>query len=101
MEHETVIRLGVFLGLFALLSLAEVLIPRRARAHARKGRWLTNWGIILTSTAGLRLLALALPLLAVGAAIDAPRRTAGAGLEWQDDRPSRLGWSLILPFARK
>ncbi|MEL6619570.1 MAG: sterol desaturase family protein [Pseudomonadota bacterium] len=23
------------------------------------------------------------------------------GLEWQDDRPSRLGWSLALPFARK
>ena len=23
------------------------------------------------------------------------------GLEWQDDRPSRLGWSLLLPFARK
>jgi len=23
------------------------------------------------------------------------------GLEWQDDRPSRLGWSLGLPFRRK
>lgn len=23
------------------------------------------------------------------------------GLQWQDDRPSRLGWSLSLPFARK
>jgi sterol desaturase/sphingolipid hydroxylase (fatty acid hydroxylase superfamily) len=23
------------------------------------------------------------------------------GLEWQDERPSRLGWSLALPFARK
>ena len=23
------------------------------------------------------------------------------GLEWQDDRPSRLGWSLALPFVRK
>ena len=23
------------------------------------------------------------------------------GLEWQDDRPSRLGWSLRLPFRRK
>ena len=23
------------------------------------------------------------------------------GLEWQDDRPSKLGWSLALPFARK
>ena len=23
------------------------------------------------------------------------------GLQWQDDRPSRLGWSLALPFRRK
>ena len=23
------------------------------------------------------------------------------GLDWQDDRPARLGWSLRLPFARK
>jgi sterol desaturase/sphingolipid hydroxylase (fatty acid hydroxylase superfamily) len=23
------------------------------------------------------------------------------GLAWQDDRPSRLGWSLLLPFGRK
>lgn len=23
------------------------------------------------------------------------------GLEWQDDRPARLGWSLFLPFQRK
>ncbi|GFE65149.1 sterol desaturase family protein [Litoreibacter roseus] len=23
------------------------------------------------------------------------------GLQWQDDRPSRLGWSLALPFSRK
>ena len=71
MEHETTLRLGVFLGLFALLALAEVLIPRRARAQGRAGRWVTNWGIILASTATLRLLALALPLLAVGAAMDA------------------------------
>ena len=23
------------------------------------------------------------------------------GLEWQDDRPSKLGWALALPFFRK
>jgi sterol desaturase/sphingolipid hydroxylase (fatty acid hydroxylase superfamily) len=23
------------------------------------------------------------------------------GLEWQDERPSRLGWSLLLPFRRR
>jgi len=23
------------------------------------------------------------------------------GLQWQDDRPSKLGWSLTLPFRKK
>jgi NADH:ubiquinone oxidoreductase subunit len=39
MEYENTIRLSVFLGLFALLALAEVLIPRRARAQGRTRRW--------------------------------------------------------------
>ena len=71
MEHEAIIRLSIFLGIFGTLSLVEVLNPRRARVISRKKRWFTNWGIILVDTLALRLLALALPLLAVGAAADA------------------------------
>lgn len=71
MEHEALIRLTVFLGLFALLAVIEAWAPRRARTQPRRRRWLTNWAIVLIDTLALRLLALALPLLAVGAAMDA------------------------------
>ncbi|WP_317056235.1 sterol desaturase family protein [Roseovarius rhodophyticola] len=71
MENETVIRLGVFLGLFATLALIEAWVPRRVRTQPRGTRWITNWAIIVIDTLTLRLLALALPLLAVGAAMDA------------------------------
>ena len=71
MEHEALIRLAIFLGLFSALALGEALLPRRVRALPRRKRWLTNWAISLLNTVALRLLAFALPLLAVGAALDA------------------------------
>ncbi len=71
MGTETIIRLGVFAGLFALLAVIEARFPRRARQQSRSRRWLTNWAIVILDTLTLRLLALALPLLAVGAALDA------------------------------
>lgn len=71
MENEALIRLSVFLGLFALFSAVEAWAPRRARVQPRGRRWLTNWGIVILDTLTLRLLALVLPLLAVGAAVDA------------------------------
>ncbi len=71
MENEATIRLTVFLGLFALLALIEAWIPRRPLRQTRAKRWVNNWGLVLLNTAVLRLVALALPLLAVGAALDA------------------------------
>lgn len=71
MENEALIRLGVFLGLFAILASLEALLPRRARSQPRSSRWVTNWSVTILNTITLRLLAFALPLLAVGAAIDA------------------------------
>ncbi|RKF12864.1 sterol desaturase family protein [Roseovarius spongiae] len=71
MEHETILRLGFFLGLFALFAWLEQRAPRRARAEPLRRRWFTNWGIVVLDTLTLRALALGLPLLAVGAAIDA------------------------------
>jgi len=71
MEHETIIRLSVFLGLFALFAALEAYAPRRV-LHQNKGRrWLTNWGFTIVNTLALRALAVGLPLLAVGAAVDA------------------------------
>lgn len=77
MEHEALIRLGVFVGLFALFAAIETMLPRRSRTQPRSARWLTNWAIVIIDTITLRALALALPLLAVGAAIDAQEQGWG------------------------
>ena len=71
MENEALIRLSIFLGLFAVLALIETLVPRRVRSQTRQRRWFTNWGLTIANTLALRALALVLPFLAVGAAIDA------------------------------
>ncbi len=77
MENETLIRFGVFLGLFALLALIETARPRRVRSQTRTSRWVTNWAITIANTITLNALAIALPLLAVGAAIDASNQGWG------------------------
>ncbi|MBV1866277.1 MAG: sterol desaturase family protein [Rhodobacteraceae bacterium] len=78
MENESLIRLSVFLGLFALLALIETLIPRRPLSESKSKRWINNWGLVLLNTGTLKLVALVIPLLAVGAALDAS--TKGWGL---------------------
>ncbi|EEX09573.1 fatty acid hydroxylase [Ruegeria lacuscaerulensis ITI-1157] len=77
MEYGIVIRLGVFLGLFIIFASAEALRPRRPRLYGRSQRWLTNLSITLLNTAVLRLMAIGLPLLAVGAALDAGQKGWG------------------------
>ena len=71
MENEALIRLVVFLGLFSLFAAVETLAPRRIRTQQRSKRWMTNWGITIANTLALRVMALVVPLLAVGAALDA------------------------------
>ena len=78
MEHETLIRFGVFLSLFAALAVIEALAPRRIRTQTRKSRWVTNWAMTVVNTVTLNAMAFALPLLAVGAAMDA--KAQGWGL---------------------
>lgn len=71
MVHELALRLSVFLGLIALFAVWERLAPRRHLALPRAGRWMTNGALAVLDTLTLRLMALALPVLAVGAALDA------------------------------
>ncbi len=71
MENEALIRLPIFFGLFALFAVAEAWLPRRERSQTRQRRWLTNWLMSFANTATLRLVALFVPALAVGAALDA------------------------------
>jgi sterol desaturase/sphingolipid hydroxylase (fatty acid hydroxylase superfamily) len=77
MENEATTRLAIFIGLFLLLAAAEHLLPRRKLNAKKPKRWLTNWALVLIDTATLRLLAFALPALAVGAALDASSRSFG------------------------
>ena len=76
MENEAILRLTVFLGLFALFAAAEAWRPRRVRTQTRAARWTTNWLITAVNTLTLQLLSrglvvIGLPVLAVGAAMDA------------------------------
>ncbi|MDA7430415.1 sterol desaturase family protein [Primorskyibacter aestuariivivens] len=100
MENEALIRLVVFAGLFSLFAFLETRAPRRALGQPRLRRWTTNWAIIIIDTLTLRALAIGLPLLAVGAAVDAGANGWGLfnALDWP-------GWLeivlaiLILDFA--
>jgi sterol desaturase/sphingolipid hydroxylase (fatty acid hydroxylase superfamily) len=56
-EPETLVRLGVFLGLAALLLTAEALWPRRRLAASRRQRWPANFGLVLVDSLLLRLVA--------------------------------------------
>lgn len=83
MPNEALIRLSVFLGLFVVFAALEAMAPRRARVQPRSGRWITNIGFTVLNTLALRAMALLLPLLAIGAALDA----------W------RMGWGLFNHLA--
>ena len=61
-QHEGAIRLAVFVGLLALLALAESLAPRRQLTVSRGFRWINNVALIAVGTAALRLV---FPVLAV------------------------------------
>lgn len=71
MQNEAVIRLSIFLGLFALFALLEWLFPSQTRVQPRSGRWATNLLMTALNAIALRAANLALPFLAIGAAIDA------------------------------
>ena len=77
MENEKIIRLSVFFGLFVLFAAIETLAPRRPLTAGRGRRWITNWGMSIANTLITRLMSIALPLLAVGAAIDAGQNGIG------------------------
>jgi len=65
LSHEPAVRLGIFLGIFVLVALWEVLAPRRALRLSRAVRWVSNLGLVALNTLVLRLL---FPLAGVGMA---------------------------------
>ncbi|MBI2736268.1 MAG: sterol desaturase family protein [Rhodospirillales bacterium] len=85
LAHEPVIRLGAFVGIFALMALWELWAPRRREAIGRLRRWPSNLGIVVLDTLLVRL---AFPTAAVGVALLADSR--GWGLLPALDAPPLL-----------
>lgn len=73
--HEPQLRLAAFGGVLLAMALWELFAPRRRLSSPRWHRWSTN---LLLSAGGTLLLRVAVPLLAVGVALEAER--AGFGL---------------------
>ena len=63
--YEITIRLGLFVGIFALMAAWEVLAPRRALSVSKTVRWVNNLGLVAFNTLLLRVL---FPAAAVGVA---------------------------------
>jgi sterol desaturase/sphingolipid hydroxylase (fatty acid hydroxylase superfamily) len=63
--HEAAIRLGFFIGIFAVMALWEQLAPRRILTVGKAIRWTNNLGLVALNTLLLRLL---FPAAAVGMA---------------------------------
>ncbi len=78
--NEAAIRLGFFLGIFAVMALWELAAPRRALTVSKAVRWLNNLGLVALNTVLLRLL---FPAAAVGVAA------------WAQQQ----GWGLLNHFA--
>ena len=47
LAHEPAIRLGFFLGVFALVGLWETVAPRRALTVSKALRWAGNLGVVM------------------------------------------------------
>ena len=56
MSQDAIMRLAIFLGLFAILAGIEHLAPRRPRPQKNR-RWITNWIFVVLDTLTLRALA--------------------------------------------
>lgn len=74
MNNEAIIRLGFFFGVFALMSIWELLAPRRFLTTPKKVRWFSNLVIVLANSLLLRLV---VPILPVGVALMAQERRWG------------------------
>ncbi len=76
---ETALRLSVFIGVFLVMALLELAIPKRELTASKPRRWITNLALVGVDSVAVRLMALvAKPLVGVGAAFYA--QSQGWGL---------------------
>ncbi len=65
LDQELPIRLGFFIGIFAVMAVWELIAPRRALSISKAVRWTNNLGLVLLNSFLLRIL---FPAAAVGVA---------------------------------
>jgi len=97
LTHASAIRLGVFVGIFAVMAVWETLAPRRPQRTGRLRRWPGNLGIVVLDSLLVRLI---FPTAAVGVALFA--ETHGWGLLHALQAPASLaliGSVLFLDLA--
>jgi sterol desaturase/sphingolipid hydroxylase (fatty acid hydroxylase superfamily) len=73
-EHEPGIRLGVFLGVFVVMALWEVIAARRELTTGKPSRWFANFSLTILNTLEIRMV---FPIGAVGLALVAADRGWG------------------------
>lgn len=66
MHNEVLIRLSFFLGVFAVMAIWELVMPRRVLTVSKIVRWTNNLGLVFLNSVVLRLL---FPAAAVGVAV--------------------------------
>lgn len=79
METDAIIRLGAFFGVFAILSTAEVFVPRRRLTTSKSRRWFANLTIVALNPLSV---ALFYPVLPVGVALLASEQGRGLLNHW-------------------
>lgn len=79
METETVVRLGAFLGVFAMVAAAEALAPRRRLTTSKSRRWLANLTLVALNPLSVALI---FPVLPVGLALLASEQGWGLLNQW-------------------
>ncbi|MCT4655902.1 MAG: sterol desaturase family protein [Cohaesibacter sp.] len=89
---ESVLRFGLFASTFAIMALAEWMLPKKHRTQPKGRRWLTNWGIIFADVVIVRLL---VPIAPVAVAFYAANQ--GWGLLNMLDLPAWL--SVLIGFV--
>ena len=86
-ENEVVLRVAAFAGVFLIMALAELAMPRRDLRADKSRRWFTNLSIVGIDAVLVRLMgAFVIPLAAVAAAIYASAQGYGLfnWLAWPD-----------------
>ena len=62
MDHEIVIRISCFLGIFALIAIWEWIFPCRMLAVSKTKRWISNLGIVFLNSMTVRIIIPVMPV---------------------------------------